>query len=677
LGLLKKVGVGGRIVVDDLAVTITAFEDNMILAEGPDGEERRYALTPADAGETKARMVDSEKEGLFPGALTEAGREHATELLEDLYEARTGFRSGDTGRAREDEPREQYDPDRTNQTQRYRVKAKERGCSVRALQRYWADFNEYGAGALIDSRHRRSDAGSEVTPEVERAIREEAAALEDASDISKMQFRNRVASRIARETGEELVLPYSRAKFTRIVKQILAKKSPLEHQAKTRQSIAARPKEEFGTLQAEYPGEYVLVDSTTFDVFAVDPTTLQWAKVDLTWAMDLCTRSILAFRLTPFGTQGVDLSLLLADLLSPAPMDGRWPTDIPYPYHGVPRNLLLNAFELPDETPLAPRPTVRPQTMIIDRGPNFQGITFIGNCERLDINVQSARPGRGSDKGAIENSFKTVRQRLLEALLGYVGPNVLSRGKNVENTATHTVPELEAFIGRWIAIDHQCRPHDGLRLPEMPHLTLTPNEAYEAAIKRCGFLYVPSDPDLRRELLPTEFRTIGDGGVEIHGLYYDGPAVSKFRGRPSPIKDIDPKVNGKWPIRIDPRDLRQAWFQDPETHVWHELPWRHGRRIQRPFSRTALTYVKELLRQSGYKRPTEEEIATRLARLLHEVRAEDLMRDRRARREVFKATAAAEERRARRAKEPKQRDEGESKNVVWDDVEIPELEVQR
>ncbi|MDQ6807438.1 MAG: hypothetical protein M3065_21360 [Actinomycetota bacterium] len=153
----------------------------------------------------------------------------------------------------------------------------------------------------------------------------------------------------------------------------------------------------------------------------------------------------------------------------------------------MPENLVLRAFELPAGTVLAPRPTVRPGTVVIDRGRNYQSVAFMAACEYLRVNVQSARPHRGSDKGWIERLFRTMRERLLESLPGYTGPNVLARGKDIEADAVYFTHELEAIIGRWIAADYQRRPHDGLRVPEAPHLTLSPNEAYEEAIARAGF----------------------------------------------------------------------------------------------------------------------------------------------------------------------------------------------
>ena len=52
----------------------------------------------------------------------------------------------------------------------------------------------------------------------------------------------------------------------------------------------------FESLVVERPGEFVAIDTTSLDVFAIDPFTFQWVGLDLTAAIDVCTRSILAFR---------------------------------------------------------------------------------------------------------------------------------------------------------------------------------------------------------------------------------------------------------------------------------------------------------------------------------------------------------------------------------------------
>jgi transposase InsO family protein len=668
--------VGGRLMIDGETVTVHAVDGTDVRGYTERGEPVRLVLSRV--AEEHAPVCDAEwRFGsvlLEAGALSDAQLREAATLLGHLNEAWFGYRSGDPARPSADEPRPGFDPEQTTLGQRVTAKATELGCSVGKLHQKRGDLLRRGVVALVDGRAARSATGAGIDPRVREAIVAEANVLADRSDVRKMQFRAKVAIRLSRESGEPLELPASRQTFNRIVDEVLRPTGLFRLPAKSRRSAQSAPSEGLGSLVAERPGEFVAIDTTRLDVFAIDPFTFQWVGLDLTAALDVCTRSILAFRLTPFSTQGVDLALLLSDLLSPTPVDGRWPSDVAYPYCGVPEHLLLRAFELPAGTALAPRPTVRPGTVVIDRGRNYQSVTFMAACEHLRINVQSARPYRGSDKGWIERLFRTMRERLLESLPGYTGPNVLARGKDIEADAVYFTHELEAIIGRWIALDYQRRPHDGLRVPEAPHLRLSPNEAYEEAAARAGFLFVPRDPDLHLRLLPVEARVIGRAGVEIGGLTYDSSALDPYRQQRCPLAAFD----GKWPIRVDPRELGRVWFQDPRDERFHELHWRHAREVARPFGSAALTYVKRLLVESGMQRPSEEEIATRLARLLHELSDEDLFRDRRARREAVRQAVIAEQRRTppRPPKKPAGAAEAKPPDA-WAGIEIPTLELER
>jgi transposase InsO family protein len=662
-------------VIDGETITVHCVDGAEVRGYTAGGERVRFVLTRLDA-EPPLEHVEWRFGAalLDAGALSDPQLRAAAALLGDLNEAWFGYRSGDPERPSPGEPRTGFDPALTTLRQRVAAKASELGCSVGKLHQKRGELLRRGMAALVDGRGARSATGPGVDPRVRDAILAEARELADASDVRKMQFRARVASRLARESGEPLELPASRQTFNRIVDDVLRSTGLFRLPAKSRRSAASAPSEGLGSLAAERPGEYVALDTTSLDVFAIDPFTFQWVKLDFSAALDVCTRSILAFRLTPFSTQGVDLALLLSDLLSPTPVDGRWPADLPYPYCGVPETLVLRAFELPAGTALCPRPTVRPGTVVIDRGRNYQSVAFMAACEQLRINVQSARPYRGSDKGWIERLFRTMRERLLESLPGYTGPNVLARGKDIEADAVYFTHELEAIIGRWIAIDYQQRPHDGLRVPEAPHLCLSPNEAYEEAVGRAGFLHVPRDPDLHLRLLPVEARVIGRAGVEIGGLTYDAPVLDRYRQQRCPLSGFD----GKWPIRVDPRELTRAWFHDPADGRFHALGWRHAREVARPFGASALGYVKRLLVEAGMRRPSEEEIATQLARLLHELSDEDLFRDRRARREAVRQAVIAEQKRApEAAAEGAAGPAGEQPPDVWAGIEIPVLELER
>jgi putative transposase len=675
MGSTWPLDVDGPRLIDGEAITVSAVDGAKVCGVTAGSERTRFV--PTRAAQEPAHACNEEwRFGsvlLDAGALSDAQSCQAGELLGHLNEASFGYRSGDPGRPSPGEPRALFDPAHTTLGERLQAKAAELGCSASKLRQKRRNLERKGLAALVDGRATRSANGPEINPRLRAAILAEAEGLANASDVRKMQFRARVASRLARESGEPLVLPSSRQTFNRIVDKVLASTGLFRLPAKSRRSAQSAPSENLGSLVAERPGEYVAIDTTSLDVFAIDPFTFQWVRLDLTVALDLHTRSILTFRLTPFSTQGVDLALLLSDLLSPTPKDGRWPANVPYPYCGVPENLVLRAFELPADAALSPRPTVRPGTIVIDNGRNYQSVAFMAACEHLRINVQSARPYRGSDKGWIERLFRTLRERLLESLPGYTGQNVLARGKDVEADAVYFTHELEAIIGRWIALDYQRRPHDGLRVPEAPHLTLSPNEAYEEALARAGFLYVLPDRDLHLRLLPVQARVIGRAGVEITGLTYDSPALNPYRQRRSPLNELD----GKWPIRLDPRDLGRVWFQDPRDERFHELSWRYAREVSRPFGASTLNYVKRLLVDASMQRPSEEEIATELAHLLHELSDEDLFRDRRARREAVRQAVIAEQRRAPARPAEVAVAPARPEPNGWSELQIPALELQQ
>jgi len=158
---------------------------------------------------------------LDAGALSDAQLQAAASLLGDLNEAWFGYRSGDPGRALPGEPRAGFDPVETTLRQRVDAKAAELGCSVGRLHQKRGELMRRSLAALVDGRATRSVTGPGVDGQLREAIVAEARELAEASDVRKMQFRARVASRLARETGEPLELPSSRQTFNRIVDDVL------------------------------------------------------------------------------------------------------------------------------------------------------------------------------------------------------------------------------------------------------------------------------------------------------------------------------------------------------------------------------------------------------------------------------------------------------------------------
>ena len=80
---------------------------------------------------------------------------------------------------------------------------------------------------------------------------------------------------------------------------------------KRNRDIAERPGGVYGKLRPTRPGEYLLMDTTRLDVFALDPLTLRWVQAELTVGMDWYSRCITGLRITPVSTKSVDVGAVL------------------------------------------------------------------------------------------------------------------------------------------------------------------------------------------------------------------------------------------------------------------------------------------------------------------------------------------------------------------------------
>ena len=116
---------------------------------------------------------------------------------------------------------------------------------------------------------------------------------------------------------------------------------------------------------------------------------------------------------------------------------------------------------------------------------------------------------------------------------------------------------------------------------------------------KAGLLRVPSSPELVYDFLATGWRTIQHYGIEVDGLRYNGPALDAYRNADSPYGGVH---QGKWPIRVNPDDVRWVWFQDPADNCWHRLEWEHAPGLGAPFSAEAARYARRLATRQGPER---------------------------------------------------------------------------
>jgi transposase InsO family protein len=528
--------------------------------------------------------VDEQSPTLVLSGLTDAQRAVVSGRAGHVREVLTGYRSGHLDGAAAGEPRAEYAAGVPLKA-RYSAKARELDVGVRTVERWVTAYRESGEAGLVDTRTLRGR-GSTVDPRWDEALRMVLAELVGDSTKTRSAVLSRVAARLEQQHGAGAVPLPSTATAYRRLAELSKGTNAVSGSAKGRRSIADRPKGTYGRLRAMRPGEFVILDTQSLDVFAMEPVTCRWVAAQLTVAQDLFTRCVLGLRVTPVSTKAVDVAGVLYQAVVPQPAPTDWPEQACWPYHGAPQQLVFT-----EQVPLVGVPVCPPETLVVDHGKAFLSAHVIAICARLGISIQPAQPRKPTDKPTVERFFKTLREGLIQHLPAYKGPDVYSRGERVEDAAFLFLHELEDIIREWVALVYHRDKHEGLAVPEWPHLQLSPNEMYEIGVAKAGLLRIPATPELAYEFLEVAPRTIQHYGIEVNGLRYNGAGLDPYRNTRSPFSG---RWAGKWPIRVNPDDVRCVYFQDPDRLDWHRLEWEHAAGLGTPFSAEAAGYARRL-----------------------------------------------------------------------------------
>jgi hypothetical protein len=96
----------------------------------------------------------------------------------------------------------------------------------------------------------------------------------------------------------------------------------------------------------------------------------------------------------------------------------------------------------------------------------------------------------------------------------------------------------------WVIAGRQCRWHEGLRHPFTPDQPASPNEDYAALVAAAGYVPVALTGEDYIELMPAEWRSIGDGGVQIDYRTYNCAELGPYRRMPSGVT----AKGGRWEV---------------------------------------------------------------------------------------------------------------------------------
>ncbi|WP_285509519.1 Mu transposase C-terminal domain-containing protein [Streptomyces sp. NBRC 13847] len=569
---------------------MVALSGQMVHLVGPDGGGEAvlagYLFADPGFGVIGADVPQAAPQwGLFETAPA-AAREKALAWQRHVREVECGLadRPGSGGVVRE-----QYDPARHTLAEREQAKAEELTAlgfgrvSRTTVQRMRLAYRKQGLWGLLD--HRTTRASSPTGRSDERVVAAVREALHRRRGRSKGTVNGLfpLINQILQDRHGPGTVPVpSQATLYRLVTS-LARPGELPS-GPVRQVPASVDGRAFTPATALRPGEQIQIDTTRLDVLALfDDGRL--ARPELTIAVDVATRSILAAVLCPSATKAVDAALLLAEMAVPHPARPTWPDILRMDHTPALPHQQLAAL---DErlAGAAARPVVLPETIVVDRGKIFVSAAFTAACEHLGISVQPAPPRAPTAKGIVERTFGTINALFCQHLPGYTGSDVTRRGPDTEKDTCYSVAQLQDQLDEWLVHYHQ-RPHEGLRHPMMPKKALTPNQMWAALVAVAGYVPVPLTGRDYLELLPVRWQAITPAGITIHHRTYDADLLAPHRGQASPVAGR----GGKWEIHYNPHDVRQIWVRLPDGELT-EIPWIHRDHVHRPFDERTWQHIR-------------------------------------------------------------------------------------
>lgn len=544
-------------------------------------------------------------------AVPEAVLDRAREWERHVVEVQTGLPPDAPVGAR---PKEPYDPARHPLAEREAAKAAEltaagSATSAITVKRMRLRYRAEGLWGLVDHRATRpASSYTRIDERVVAAVKIAMNAETGQSTGTRSRLRRRVEQLLAAEHGVGAVQMPSTATFYRLLAAMDAGRHTFG-EATTRRSQANRPARPFTRTVAVRPGELVQIDTSPLDVMALLDDGVA-GRVELTVVLDVATRSICAAVLRPAGTKAVDAALVLDKMLVSEPMRPGWADALAMSRSRIPHRRLL-ALDARLEHAAA-RPVIVPETVVTDRGSVFISETFVRACARLGISVEPARPGTPTDKGIVERSFRSIGTLFSQHVAGYLGPNVTRRGTAATTAAAWSLPQLQELLDEWIVAGWQSRPHEGLRDPDAGGRVLSPNEMFAAAIVAAGYVTLPLTGTDYLELLPVEWRTIGDHGVQIDYRHYDSPDLGRYRHETSGVVG-----KGKqWEVHYDPYDLSQVFIRDHRGGGWITATWTHMPMVGAPFADFTWRAARQIVASRGGDDTDETAIARVLDNLL-------------------------------------------------------------
>lgn len=323
---MKSVRLLNYITFDGSSWQVTEQDGALLtLTDLSDGTTRQVTVTDLLADEsyipdTPDRLPDLDATAVL-ATLDPVTREHTKFLHRHIYELVHGVPptsddADDADEQRAPEPDPRFSPELPMEQ---RIAAKladlaDRGqpTSRATLYRMLGAYRSQGIAGLVDSRKvRHTTVAGRTDPRIVALLEEEIVGQTNLSTGTRSRAIMRV-THTAEDNGWEVP---SRATMYRILRKLERDRSPFGA-ATTRRSKSNRPDRPWGTRHPQRPGELVEIDSTPLDLMVIYPDG-STGRIDVTAAVDIATRTVLAVIARPVATKAVDAAVLLAKAMTP------------------------------------------------------------------------------------------------------------------------------------------------------------------------------------------------------------------------------------------------------------------------------------------------------------------------------------------------------------------------
>jgi hypothetical protein len=353
------------------------------------------------------------------------------------------------------------------------------------------------------------------------------------------------------EAGHEALSEY---KLGQLLKE-LSRGQDLFGDATSRQTKGQKPTTGGRRSKSLKYAEILQVDSSQMNFMVWSPGGQEWLPV---WGIFITCEAtkITTVRLATTPPNARSFALALARMMMPPTVD-----DLPLPFQFAPAN--------PKFLDISPDlwPTLMPNEVHQDRGPEYENGANFDLYARLGITPRLARSYTPSDKAQIEAKVGKVN-RFTQLVEGHKGNSVKNRGKHPEREPLLTFQAAQAVMDA-ACMQSMYEPHSGLTHPMAPGKFLAPIQAYNIALKDKRIRTSSKvNPNTIFELLDLVEGTVSGNEVTADQIVYraDDPSLMKA------LSAGDSRVSSR-PLRFrrDPNDMSRLFWRIPGTGRWQVL----------------------------------------------------------------------------------------------------------